>query len=140
VPACAFSTIGSAIPAGQQIMQIVPDGDSFIIDGRVGPADIDQLAVGLPARVRFSAFSAQQTPEAAAKLSFIAPERTYDEASRLSFYKVKLTFDRKEFEKGTGLQLTAGMPAEVFISTGKRSLLSYLLKPFVDQFERAFRD
>jgi HlyD family secretion protein len=53
---------------------------------------------------------------------------------------VKLTFDRKDFEKGTGLQLTAGMPAEVFISTGERSLLSYLLKPFIDQFERAFRD
>jgi HlyD family secretion protein len=140
VYAMAFSTIGSAVPAGQPIMQIVPDGESFIIDGRVGPADIDQLALGLPARVRFSAFSAQQTPEAPAKLSFIAPERTYDEASGVSFYKVKLTFDRKDFEKGTGLQLTAGMPAEVFISTGERSLLSYLLKPFIDQFERAFRD
>lgn len=136
----AFSTPGSAIPAGQQILQIVPDGDNFVIDGRVGPADIDQLRLGLTARVRFSAFNAQQTPEAEAKLSFIAPERTYDEKTGMSFYKIKLIFDRKQFENQSGLKLAVGMPAEVFISTGDRSLLSYLVKPLVDQFERAFRD
>lgn len=140
VYALAFSTLGSAIPAGQQIMQIVPDGDNFVIDGRVGPADIDQLRVGLTGRVRFSAFNAQQTPEAEAKLSFIAPERTYDEATGMSFYKIKLVFDRQNFERQSGLKLAVGMPAEVFISTGDRSLLSYLVKPLIDQFERAFRD
>lgn len=140
VYALAFSTLGSAIPAGQQIMQIVPDGDKFVIDGRISPADIDQLQVGQSGRVRFSAFNAQQTPEAEARLSFIAPERSYDEESGVSFYKVKLVFDRKKFEEQSGLKLAVGMPAEVFISTGDRSLLSYLVKPLVDQFERAFRD
>ncbi|WP_054106241.1 HlyD family type I secretion periplasmic adaptor subunit [Novosphingobium sp. AAP83] len=140
VYALAFSTPGSAIPAGQQILQIVPDGDDLVIDGRVSPADIDQLSVGQTGRVRFSAFSAQQTPEALARLSFVAPERTYDEASGMSFYKVKLVFERKKFEQESGLRLAVGMPAEVFITTGDRSLLSYLIKPFIDQFERAFRD
>ncbi len=136
----AFTTPGSAIPPGQPILQIVPDGDNLVIEGRVSPADIDQLSPGLSARVRFSAFSAQLTPEAGAKLVFIAPERTFDQATGASFYKVKLAFDRARFEKETNLRLAVGMPAEVFISTGDRSLLSYLVKPLVDQFERAFRD
>ena len=136
----AFTTPGSAIPPGQPILQIVPDGDNLVIEGRVSPADIDQLSPGLSARVRFSAFSAQLTPEAEAKLVFIAPERTFEQATGASFYKVKLAFDRPRFEKDTNLKLAVGMPAEVFISTGDRSLLSYLVKPLVDQFERAFRD
>lgn len=136
----AYSTPGSAIPPGQQILQIVPDGDRFIVDARVSPADIDQLQLNQKARLRFSAFNAQTTPEADAVLTFIAPERAADEKTGATFYRVKLSFDRSQFEKQTGLKLTVGMPAEVFISTGDRSLLSYLTKPFFDQLERAFRD
>ncbi|MBF9149674.1 HlyD family type I secretion periplasmic adaptor subunit [Novosphingobium jiangmenense] len=136
----AYTTPGSAVPPGQQILQIVPDGDRFIVDARVSPSDIDQLQLNQKARLRFPAFNAQTTPEADAVLTFIAPERAADDKTGASFYHVKLSFDRSRFEKQTGLKLTVGMPAEVFISTGDRSLLSYLTKPFFDQLERAFRD
>lgn len=136
----AFSTPGSAIPAGQAIMQIVPDSDALLVEARVSPADIDQLTMGQSARVRFTAFNAQTTPEVAGRLTFVSAERATDERTGVSYYRVRVAVDGAEFQRQTGLTLTAGMPAELFITTGSRSLLSYLTKPIVDQFARAFRD
>lgn len=135
-----YTTIGAAIPAGQPILQIVPDTDQLVVEARVSPADIDQLRIGQPARVRFTAFNAQTTPEVAGRLTFVSAERGTDEHTGVSFYRVRVAVDNQAFERQTGLRLTAGMPAEVFITTGSRSLLSYLIKPIVDQFARAFRD
>lgn len=135
----AYSTPGSFVPPGQAIMEIVPVGDELQVEARVSPADIDQLRVGQPTRIMLSAFNAQTTPEFPGRLTFVSPERSVDERTGESFYRVRVSIDQAAVQR-EGLTLSPGMPAELFITTGNRSLLSYLLKPLMDQIGRAFRD
>jgi HlyD family secretion protein len=135
----AFTTIGGVIPAGETIMEIVPDRDPYVVTARVTPADIDQLAGSQPVMVRFSAFNARTTPEVEGRLTRIGADRTVDPQRGFAFYTVEVAILPGELRKLGDLKLRPGMPAEAFIETGSRTLLSYLTKPLADQFARAFR-
>lgn len=140
VDSLAFATIGSAVPAGQEIMRIIPQSDRSVVHARVSPADIDQVKVGQVARVRFSGFNQQSTPEVEGKVVFVSADRTDDPRSGVPYYRVSVAINAAAFEKQTKLRLTTGMPAEAFITTTSRSLGSYIFKPLLDQLSRAFRD
>lgn len=135
----AFAAIGDVVQPAQTVMEIVPDSERLIVEAKISPTDVDRMQVGLPARVRFTAFSSTATPEIAGRVTFVSAERATVKESGESFYRIKIFVDEKQVgaEK---LKLLPGMPAEVFVSTGSRSMLSYLLKPLIDQFERSFRD
>ena len=90
------------------------------------------------ARIRFTAFAYTSTPEMPGKVTYVATDRTVDPQSKSEFYSVRIEIDVKALHR-EHLQLRSGMPAEIFISTGNRSLLSYLSKPMTDQFARTFR-
>lgn len=135
----AFSSTGDVIQPAQPIMEIVPDNDLMIADARISPADIDRVRTGQKARVRFTAFAASATPELPGKVVFVSADRTTDEQTGMSFYRVKIEVDPAQLKKEK-LKLVTGMPVEVFIATGTRSMLSYVTKPLADQFSRAFRD
>ena len=130
------SAVGDVVRPAEPILEIVPAKDTLVVEANVSPADIDQVVDGQPVRIRFSAFSAATTPEYDGRVTFVAPERTRDEATGASFYSVRVAIDRRTGE----LPLRPGMPAEVFIQTGERSMISYITKPIRDQFARAFRD
>ena len=136
----AFTTVGGVVPPGATIMEIVPDTDRLTVEAKVSPADIDQLVPNQPATVRFSAFSAQTTPELHGNVTRIAPERTVDERSGGSFYTVRIDVSAAELKRLGELKLVPGMPVEAFIQTGHRSLISYLTKPLGDQLRRSFRE
>lgn len=136
----AFATVGDVVKPAETILEIVPDGDTLVVETTVSPTDIDQLRPGQPARIRFSAFNATSTPEIHGRVTVVAPERTTDPQSRLSFYAVRVEIDQAELAREGGMTLKPGMPAEVFVETGNRSMLSYLTKPLRDQLARAFRD
>lgn len=136
----AFTTIGGVVPPMQTIMEVVPDNDNLTVETKINTADIDQMRPNQPAMLRFSAFSAQSTPELHGKVTHIAPERTVDERTGVSYYKVIVEVSPSELARLGKLKLVPGMPVETFIQTGERSLLSYLTKPLRDQFSRAFRE
>lgn len=136
----AYSTIGGVVPAAQTILEVVPDTDRMIVQAKVAVADIDQLRVGQPAMLRFSAFNLQTTPELEGKVTRIAPERTVDERSGSAFYAVRLEVAEGQQQRLGGLKLVPGMPVEGYVRTGDRSLLSYVTKPLRDQLSRAFRE
>jgi multidrug efflux pump subunit AcrA (membrane-fusion protein) len=117
----------------------VPDSEPLIVDLAVSPTDIDQLHEGQSAVVRFPAFSAQTTPELKGRLFYIGADRKSDERSGASFFSVRLRVPESEVRKLGDLKLKVGMPVEAFMQTRERSLMSYLVKPLVDQFNRAFR-
>lgn len=135
----AFTTIGGVIPAGETIMEIVPDRDPYVVTARVSPADVDQLGTGQKVMVRFSAFNSATTPELEGHLTKISADRTVDQQHGAAFYVVEVVIEPAELSKLGDLKLRPGMPAEAFIQTGSRTLLSYLGKPLSDQFARAFR-
>tara|TARA_R110000868_G_scaffold150689_1_gene374151 strand:+ start:51449 stop:52783 length:1335 start_codon:yes stop_codon:yes gene_type:complete len=135
----AYTTIGGVVPPNVTIMEVVPKGDRLIVTARVSPSDIDQVTAGQPVRLRLSAFNAQTTPEIDGAVDTVSADRISDERTGISFYKVLVTIEPGESAKLGNLKLKPGMPAEVFIQTGSRTMLNYIMKPLRDQFERAFR-
>ena len=136
----AFTTIGSAVPAGQPILQIVPDRDTLLVEARVRPQDIDQVHVGQSARIVFSGLDRQLSPEVPGKLTFVSPDLAQDQRTGQAFYRIKVQLDAAALAKAPQVALKAGMPAEVFVETGSRSILSFLIKPLLDQIRHAFRE
>ena len=135
-----FNTIGGVVRPAEVIMEIVPDSDQLIVEGAVSPADIDRVHVGQQARIRFTAFSNTATPEIAGKVIFVAADRSTDETGKVSFFPARVEIDQAQLKKNPDLALRPGMPAELFIETGDRTMGSYITKPLRDQFARAFRD
>lgn len=135
----AFTTIGSAVPGGTPIAQIVPDKDALIVEASVRPSDIDQLKVGQPARIMFPTLEQNVTPELAGKLIYLAADATDDGRGGPPYFRIRVELPVTTRNMPIHTQLRAGLPAEVFLRTGSRSLMSYLLKPLLDQINHAFR-
>ncbi len=136
----AYKTIGGVVPPAQMIAEVVPDGEPLIVEAAVSPNDIDQIHMGQSSTVMFTTLNRQTTPELQGTLYYIAAEPTVDERTGASYFPVRVRVSEAELQRLRGMKLKSGMPAEIFFSTGKRSLLSYLLKPLFDQFNRAFRE
>ncbi|MET1415729.1 HlyD family type I secretion periplasmic adaptor subunit [Roseibium sp. HPY-6] len=133
-------TIGGVIAPGETVMQIVPREDQLIIEAQVQPVDIDQLAPGQEARIRFPSFDQRTTPELNAKLLTVSADLSEDERTGLSYYTAKLIIDDAELKKLGSQTLVPGMPVETFLQTGERTVLSYLVKPVTDQIAHAMRE
>jgi HlyD family secretion protein len=134
----AAHTIGGVIRAGDAIMEVVPDSDELQIEARLQPNDIDQVRSGQKAFVRFSAFNQRVTPQLTGIVSYVSPDTSHDQQTQAPYFTVRVTLPEDERRRLAGLQLVSGMPAEVFMQTGSRTMMSYLLKPITDQLQRAF--
>jgi HlyD family secretion protein len=135
----AFAAVGDVVRPAEPIMEIVPDRDVMVVEAMISPSDVDQVIKGQVARVRFSAFNRATTPEIIGKVTYVATDRSENPESKQAFYMARVEVDQAAVKK-EGLELRSGMPAEVYIETGERSLLSYVTKPLMDQFMRSFRD
>jgi HlyD family secretion protein len=136
----AFGAIGEVIRPAETIMEIVPRDDRLVFNGLVMPSDIDRVKVGQPARIRLSAFNQATTPELNGEVVFVSADPVTDEKSGISLYRVRIVLDEQDQAVADEIELVSGMPAELFIETGSRSMLSYVTKPLFDQFQRAFRN
>jgi HlyD family secretion protein len=134
----AAHTIGGVIRAGDAIMEVVPDSDELQIEARLQPNDIDQVRTGQHAMVRFSAFNQRVTPQLSGLVSYVSADTSRDQQTNAPYFTVRVVLPDDERRRLAGLQLVSGMPAEVFMQTGSRTMLSYLFKPIVDQLQRAF--
>ncbi|WGD50757.1 HlyD family type I secretion periplasmic adaptor subunit [Bradyrhizobium sp. CB1650] len=131
-------TIGGVVRPGDVIMQLVPDADDLLVEAKLQPHDIDQVRPGQQAFVRFSSFNQRTTPQLAGTVSLVSADISHDTQTNASFYSVRVVLPDDERRRLGGLQLVPGMPAEVFMQTGSRTMMSYLLKPITEQFNRAF--
>lgn len=136
----AIRTIGGVIAPGQPILEIVPDRDRLVVDANLSIADVDQVAIGQKATLRFSAFSARTTPEITGSVTFVSANRTVEEQTGAAYFKVRIAIPPAQLRKLGNLKLKPGMPVETFIQTGNRTMLNYLTKPLSDQLMRAFRE
>lgn len=136
----AINTIGGVITPAQKLLTIVPQDAALQVEVKVQPTDIDQIFMGQTAKLRFSAFSSRETPELVGSVAFVSPATSTDPGSGQIFYIVQVAVEDSELAKLAGKKLVPGMPVEFFIQTESRTALSYLLKPMVDQFRRAFRE
>ena len=140
VHALATHTEGGVVQPGNAIMQVVPEGERLIVDAQVQPQDIDKVQAGGPAHIRFPAFNVKSTPNLNASVLSVSPAQLTDQQGR-SYFLAQIVLAEGEIDKlPAGHALVPGMPAEVYIETGARSILSYFVKPMTDVLSRAFRE
>jgi HlyD family secretion protein len=140
VHALQVHTVGGVIKPGQELLRIVPSDAKLIIEARVNPADIDQVALNQPVSITLSSFNQRSTPQLNGKVTNVSADLLSDERQDAHYYAVQITFDEGELARLDGRDLVPGMPSDVFIQTDERTVLDYLLRPLTDQFRRALRE
>jgi len=133
-------TVGGVITAGDTIMLIVPQADDLQVEAKVNPQDIDKLQIGQKTLLRLSAFNQRTTPELNGVVSRVSPDVTTDQRTGQSYYTIRVSLPPEEVARLGEAKLIPGMPAEAFVQTGDRTVMSYLMKPLSDQLMRAFRE
>jgi membrane fusion protein len=130
--------INGVIQPGEVLMLVVPERDELAIEANITPRDIDQIYVGQPVTVRFTAFNQSTTPDLSAQVAVVAPDLQTDSRTGASYYALRIKPDKAGMAHLPGGKLYPGMPAEVFIQTSERSVLSYFVKPFQDRLRKTF--
>jgi HlyD family secretion protein len=134
-------TVGGVIGNGETLMQVVPAADKLLVEARVAPQDIDQVAPGAKATVRILAGNQRTMPDISTHVTLIGADLTKEkEQPNVAYYVVRVAVPPEEAQRLDQLKLVPGMPAEVFIQTRERTPLDYLLKPLTEQIARTFRE
>jgi HlyD family secretion protein len=133
-------TIGGIVSAADPVMLIVPESDLLSVEARVSPQDIDQLYLGQPTTLRFSAFNQRTTPEIQGTISRISADVSPDQRTGQNFYTARVAIAADQLARLGNVKVLPGMPAEIFARTYDRNVLSYFTKPLTDQIVRAFRE
>jgi HlyD family secretion protein len=134
-------TVGGVIGNGETLMQIVPAADKLLVEAKVAPQDIDQVAPDAKATVRIMAGNQRTMPDISTHVTLIGADLTKEkEQPNVAYYVVRLAVPPEEAQRLDQLKLVPGMPAEVFIQTRERTPLDYLLKPLTEQIARTFRE
>lgn len=131
---------GAVIQPGNPIMMVVPQDDQLVVEARIPPGQIDRVRYGSTAFLLFSALNQRTTPIVDGKVTRISPDLSRDEVSGQYYYSSRIELSEQQLARLGEVELIPGMPVDVQIRTEDRTALSYLLKPFMDQVTRAFRE
>jgi membrane fusion protein, type I secretion system len=131
------NTIGGVVRPGDLLLELLPTGAGLLIEARVDPDDIDVVFPGRMAQLRFPALRARTTPSFEGRVEFVSADRLVDRESQHAYYLARVRMDAKDIK---GLKLYPGMPAEVFIETGERTVLEYLVGPLTDMIAHSWRE
>lgn len=130
-------TVGGVVPPGQPLADIVPQNEELIVEARVSPMDIDRVAIGQEAMVRFSSFSSS-VPNIFGSVINVSADALTDPNTGMSYYSARVEVTPEGLRDLGNLTLIPGMPADVFITTGSRTLLQYMMKPISSAMARSF--
>jgi len=148
----AYVTVGGVIPPNATILTIVPSNDKLIVQAQVAPTDVDSLSPGQSVHIRFSTAATKQVPVVTGVLEHVSADRLVDEQkpgmtssstpalARNAFYSARIMIPAEEFARLNGVTLYAGMPVDVMINRGQRTVLEYVLGPLSNNFARAFKE
>jgi HlyD family type I secretion membrane fusion protein len=135
-----FHTLGGVISPGYAMMEIIPQNDKLIVEAQVLPEDIDIVHEGLKVKVMLSAYSSRFVPRVEGKVVYVSADRFINEHSGEPYYLAKVEISTNALEKlKEVVELYPGMPAEVFIVTGSRTFVGYIMSPILDFFRRVFK-
>ena len=132
------NTIGAVVGPGEQLMAIVPDTKNLLIDTKLSPMDVDSVHIGQQAEVRFSVF--KDAYSISGILIKLSADSLIDESTGAQYFRAKIRLQEEDIKLLGDYRLVPGMPAEVLIKTGKRTLLGYLTSPLHRMFENSLID
>jgi HlyD family type I secretion membrane fusion protein len=134
-------TVGGVVGAGEVLLDVVPAGVPMTVTAMIKPEDVEQVHVGMPARVRLSGLNRRFNDDLNAKVAVVSADRITNEQTGIAYYRVDLQIPPTELSKlKRGVQLTPGMPASAMIVTGERTVMGFLISPIVETMQDAFRE
>src|SRR5215469_15343955 len=135
------TTIGGFVNAGQKLMEVVPVGEKLLVETRVQPKDIAFIRVGQDALVKVTAYDFSIYGGLQGKVVQVSADTIYDDQTKQAYYSVIVETDLSYLKSGDKeLPITPGMICNVDIITGRKSVLTYLLKPVLKAHEEALRE
>ena len=133
------TTPGAVVAAGAQLAEIVPPMQNLVLSARVSPLNVQNVVPGLKAEIRFPSFGSK-TDSIFGIVETISADAVQDERTRESYYQTRVVVDAAALPKEIAGKISPGMPADVLIITGERTLLAYLLGPLRSSFAKAMRE
>ncbi|MCA3737689.1 MAG: HlyD family type I secretion periplasmic adaptor subunit [Phenylobacterium sp.] len=135
------STVGGVVGQGELLMAVVPSDAPLAVTARIKPDEIEGISAGMKARVTITAFSTRRVSPFDAVVTNVSADELTDEKSGQSYYRADLKIDPKELTKlPRGETVTPGMPAQVMITTGRRTVMGYIIGPLTDTVNASLRD
>ncbi|MEY5098219.1 MAG: hypothetical protein RJA36_938 [Pseudomonadota bacterium] len=138
----AAQTVGGVVQPGQKIMDVVPGNEALLLEARIEPHLIDRVHAGLPTDVRFSAFAHSPQLVVAGEVQSVSSDLLTEQQGNtlVSYYLARVKVTAEGMKALGKRQLQPGMPAEVVIRTGERSLLTYLLNPLTKRLAASMKE
>lgn len=131
-------TVGSVIQAGEVLMDLVPEDENLIINARVAPRDIDNVSPGLDTEVRFTAFKTKLTPIMLGNVRSVSNDViTPEDPQEMPYYLARIEVDDNNIPREIEGRLSAGMPADVIITTGERTVANFIASPLLDAVRKS---
>jgi HlyD family secretion protein len=132
-------TPGGVIGAGAPLMDLVPRQDRLIVTARVRPEDIDVVHPGLNADIHLVPYNQRRVPRLRGTVTHVSADRLVDKRTDQPYYATKIRVEDPRIAENN-IKIIPGMPAEVFIATGRGTVALYALRPLLDSFNSAFRE
>lgn len=136
----AVQTTGAVVQPGQKLMVIVPENEPLLLEARIDPSLIDKVKTGLITDIRFNAFSHSPNLVVEGRVESVSSDLLTDPASNISYYLARVVVTPAGMSTLGKRRMQPGMPAEVIIKTGERTLLTYLMSPLVRRVAAAMKE
>jgi len=134
-----ITTQGAVLAAGTRILDVIPSEDRMIVEAQISPHLIERIKAGIPAKLMFTALNPRTTPIIDGKLMSVSAD-LLTTPQGVPYYLARVEATVEELAKLGNVELHAGMPVEVIVVTGQRSLLNYIFKPIEDRMARGLKE
>jgi HlyD family secretion protein len=132
--------IGAVVKPGDTIAELIPTAEELVVAAQVSPLDIDSVAAGQKAEIRFGSLSRRNVPTIFGRVESVSGDALMNDTTKQSYYLARVVMTRAEVPAAVAAKLMPGMPADVLIVTGERSMLSYLVEPLVNILWKGMRE
>lgn len=130
-------TVGSVVRSGDVLMELVPEDDEMIISARVAPIDVDNVRAGLVTEVRFSAFKTRLTPVVLGEVQTVSQDVITPSGDQPPYFLARISVPDADIPEEIRDRITAGMPVDTVITTGERTVITYLSAPVMDAIRKS---
>ena len=136
----AVQTVGAVISPGQKLMDVVPEDEVLMLESKVPPHLVDRVHAGLPVDVRFAAFADSPQLVVDGRLVSVSGDLLTEPQTNATYYLARVQLTPEGYRKLGSRSLQPGMPVEVVLRTGERSLLTYLLHPLTKRLAASMKE
>lgn len=134
-------TVGGVAGSGELLMNVVPANAPLVVSARIRPQDVDDVKIGMKAKVHLSAFNQRKVDPVEGEVFAVSADQLTDERTGVAYFQVEIRILPAALKAlPRGVALTPGMPADVSIQTGSRTVLDYIVSPLTDTIEDALKE